>query len=149
MMNRATRSGLLLLTLAVLLACVRSGLSVPEAWIRAAAPGGKTTVLYFTLRNSGEFAETLVAVDTPAAHRVTLHESGEHAGMSGMSGMRPRERVVVAPGETIRFLPGGLHVMLEELERDLVPGEKVPVTLHFASGTSVAVVATVRPIGAQ
>lgn len=146
-MKNAIGSGsAMLLAFVALLACARSGLTAPDAWIRAAPPGAQVTALYFTLRNSSERSEVLVAVETPAAHRVTIHETGGHEGMSGM---RPRDRVLIAPGQTVQLAPGGLHVMLEGLERDLIPGEQVPVTLRFASGAVVPVAAVVRPLGAQ
>lgn len=146
-MQRIIRSGLALVLAALtMLACARSGLVVTEAWIRATPPGADATAFYFTLRNDTERAEVLVAVDTPAAHRVTIHETHHHAGTVSM---RPRAEVAVEAGGTLRLAPGGLHVMLEDLERGLVERERVPLTLRFASGATVPVVAEVRPLGAQ
>lgn len=146
-MHNAFRS--VLATMLMLLAasaCTRPNLLVTDAWIRATAPGGQVAALYLELRNDSLQSETLVAVETPAARRASLHETHTH---DGVSGMRPRERIVIEAGETLRMAPGGLHVMLEGLERELRAGERIPVTLRFASGKTVAVIATVRPLGSQ
>lgn len=146
-MPKALRSVLAtILTLFAAFACARPNLVVTDAWIRATAPGAQVAALYLELRNDSLQSETLVAVETPAARRASLHETHTH---DGVSGMRPRERIVIESGSTLRMAPGGLHVMLEGLERDLRVGERIPVTLRFASGRTVAVIATVQPLGSQ
>ena len=35
--------------------------------------------------------------------------------------MRPHERLRIAAGETVRLAPGGLHIMLQMLNRTLAP----------------------------
>lgn len=135
-----------ILTLLTVVACARPNLIVTDAWIRATAPGAQVAALYLELRNDSLQSETLVAVETPAAQRASLHETHTH---DGVSGMRQRERIVIESGGTLRMAPGGLHVMLEGLERSLRAKERVPVTLRFASGRTVAVIATVRPLESQ
>ncbi|HSN76775.1 MAG TPA: copper chaperone PCu(A)C [Anaerolineae bacterium] len=44
----------------------------------------------------------------------------------------------------VELKPGGYHVMLIGLTRDLNVGEKFPVTLQFESGNSLVVEAEVR-----
>jgi hypothetical protein len=41
--------------------------------------------------------------------------------------------------------PGGNHIMLMDLQRDLNPGETVTLTLTFASGKTLTVEAEIRP----
>jgi hypothetical protein len=61
--------------------------------------------------------------------------------------MRPRQRLRVGAGETLRLAPGGLHVMLQGLTRPLTPGEEVPLLLLLEGGASLAVTAHVRALG--
>lgn len=146
-MHKALRPTLAtLLTLLAVAACARPNLLVTDAWIRAAAPGAQVTALYLELRNDSLQSETLVAIETPAARSASLHETHTH---DGVSGMRLRERIVIESRGTLRMAPGGLHVMLEGLVRNLRVREQVPVTLRFASGKTVAVIATVRPLESQ
>ena len=51
-----------------------------------------------------------------------------------------------AAGETVRFAPGGLHIMLHGLKRPLAVGDEVPVTLLIEGGGSVTALARVRPL---
>jgi hypothetical protein len=50
----------------------------------------------------------------------------------------------VPAGGQVELKPGGYHVMLIGLTRDLNVGDKFPVTLEFASGAKLQVEAEVR-----
>jgi len=52
--------------------------------------------------------------------------------------------IEVPAGGQVELKPGGYHVMLIGLTRDLAVGEKFPVTLEFASGATLQVEAEVR-----
>jgi periplasmic copper chaperone A len=101
---------------------------------------------YFTVRNAGHETAVIVAISCPAAAMAMLHETTVEGGTSRM---RPRERLEIAPGQTVVLEPGGLHVMLHGLKRTLVVGEHVPLTLQLGNGEELAVSAQVRPIGSQ
>jgi copper(I)-binding protein len=53
--------------------------------------------------------------------------------------MAPETRIPLPAGGEVRFAPGGRHLMLIGLKRPLHPGDRVPATLHFASGTTLHV----------
>jgi len=63
--------------------------------------------------------------------------------------MRMHEQLVIAPGQTVTFVPGGLHVMLSGFTKDPAVGDKVPLVLLLANGGQIAVTAVVRPLDAQ
>lgn len=65
-------------------------------------------------------------------------------GMSGAMKMRPVESVPLPAGGTVEFKPGGLHVMLLELKRDLKAGDAFAVTLKFEKAGPQTVQVTVR-----
>jgi hypothetical protein len=65
------------------------------------------------------------------------------------STMRAREELVVAAGATLRFAPGGLHVMLQGLSQALKPGDTVPLLLLLEGGRTLAVTARVRPLTSE
>jgi copper(I)-binding protein len=75
-----------------------------------------------------------------------IHESKVEGGVSRM---RPQGDVVVAPGQTLKFEPGGLHVMLQGLTHPLSPGNVVPLVLKLQGGLTLTVNATVRPLTAE
>src|SRR5690606_296969 len=117
-----------------------TGLTVLDAWTRA-ANAGETGGLFFTIENGTDQDQVLSAAHTDVAAAVELHETV----MSGeMAGMQHVERLLIAAGTTLTAEPGGYHLMLIDLQQDLVSGEAIPVLFTFESGTQVAVEAVVR-----
>lgn len=117
------------------------GLAVTDGYARAAPAGGVAGV-FFRVENADGVADTLVAARTAAAERVEVHRTTETA--DGMRGMEPVAGVPLPPGGAVAFEPGGLHVMLMGLRRDLAPGDTVVVDLDFARGPTLALPAHVR-----
>jgi periplasmic copper chaperone A len=110
-----------------------AGLSVQDAWIRA-LPGAVPSGGYFVLRNDGGALETLTGAESPACGMLMLHLSEDKGGMSTM---RHVDAVDVAPGASLRFAPGGYHLMCMDATAALKPGATVPVTLMFKDGTKL------------
>ena len=109
-----------------------------------AGNGAPPVAVYFTVRNTGTRADTLVAIEVTAA-TATLHQQTGTGG--GMETMVPLTFAVIPPGESIRFAPGGRHVMIEELTRPLAVGEVIPMTMIFARAGRAAVGARVITYG--
>jgi hypothetical protein len=64
--------------------------------------------------------------------------------MGGMMSMKQVDAVPVPAGETVELKPGGYHVMLIGLTKDLSAGDTLDVTLTFEPGGTVDVSAEVR-----
>jgi periplasmic copper chaperone A len=120
-------------------------LSAQDAWIRA-TPGADVAAVYMILHNAGTRPVVVVGVTSPAASMAMIHETSL---VNGMSTMRPRERLRVNPGETVRLAPEGLHVMLHGLNRTLAPEDEIPLVLQLEGGGTLAVMARVRPLGQE
>jgi periplasmic copper chaperone A len=118
-----------------------AALSTQDAWIRATP--GDVAAAYLTVHNSGTQPLAIIGVRSPRAAQAMIHET---TLANGQSRMRPHERLEVRAGETVRFAPGGLHIMLQGLTRPLTPGEEVPLVLLLEGGASVTVVARVRGV---
>ncbi|HEU0096683.1 MAG TPA: copper chaperone PCu(A)C [Rhizomicrobium sp.] len=116
------------------------GLTVSDAWIRALPPsvpsGG-----YFTLRNGTPAPVTLTTAQSPACGMLMLHKSGSAVGMTSMDDV---SEVIVPPGGTVKFSPGGYHLMCMEAGPAIKPGQHVPVTLNFRGGAKVTATFAVR-----
>jgi len=89
---------------------------------------GERAALYFTLTNRASIADDLMAVSTPIAEMAEIHRT---IADGGMMRMEPVESLRVSPGETLHLAPGGYHVMLLNLTRQIEPGDIVEVTLTF------------------
>ena len=107
-------------------------------------PGARIGAAYFgALENRGTQGDRLLRVSTPAAARVELH-SGD-IGPDGVMRMREKESIDVPAKATLRLRPGGGdHLMLMDLEKPLVAGDRFPMTLEFERGGKVQVEVVVQ-----
>ena len=120
-------------------------LRVTDAWVRA-TPGSDVAAAYMTLQNDGRTVLRIVGVRSSLAGHAMIHETRLE---SGKSIMRVHEPLEIAPGQSVRLAPGGLHVMLHMLAHPLAVGEQVPLELLLEGGASVALSARVRPLNAE
>lgn len=96
---------------------------------------------YMRIANRGELADRLVSAASPIASVVEVHEV---AMVDDVMQMRPVEGVDIPASEAVVLEPGGYHIMLMGLTRDLLPGEAIPLTLTFESGVELTIAAMVR-----
>jgi copper(I)-binding protein len=113
--------------------------TVTDAWIRATPPGAVTAAAYLTI-TCGSAADRLVDVATPAARAVELHTNVVEGGVQRM--VRLAELTLPA-GEAVRLEPGGLHLMLIDLAKPLVPDTTVVLSLRFEEAGTVEIEAPV------
>jgi periplasmic copper chaperone A len=124
---------------------VSSPLIVQNAWLRK-APGVDTAAVYLVLKNPGLQPVVVVGVRSPSASHVMIHETSTTGGQSQM---RTYDRLIIAPGRSVAFEPGGLHVMLSGFKGSVTIGQTVPLVLVLSNGTTVPVTAVVRPLDTQ
>lgn len=89
---------------------------------------GTTSAAYFVLRNRGGEADRLVAARTEVAGTVELHRS---AIEDGVMRMRQVESIEVPARGEVSLAPGGYHLMLIGLTRELKDGDRFTITLDF------------------
>ena len=113
------------------------GITVHNAWIRPTAQGDNGAV-YFVLHNDSTEADELVGASSNVAEAVEIHESAMAEG-TGVMQMNQVFSVPLGGGSEVVFEPGGFHVMLVNISRELVVGETVEVTLLFKNHEDVPV----------
>ncbi len=111
----------------------------------AASGGTDTTAMGSDTPTTAMHSETT----TTAMHAETTEPMGGSGtpttmGGGGMMTMHQVEKIPVKGGASVQLKPGGLHVMLFGLKKDLTVGETVPVTLTFEKAGEVKVTAEVR-----
>jgi periplasmic copper chaperone A len=132
------------LTPAVAQADAASTMEITEAaWVRATPPNRTITAGYLAIRNTGSESHRIVGAASPVAGRAELH-THVHDHATGMMQMRHLDAIELPAGETVRLAPGGLHIMLMDLDRDLQPGMNVPLTLELDDGSRLELEAPVR-----
>lgn len=120
-----------ILAISLMSACQRAGhLSVDSAWAR---PGnsGSNSAAYFTINNRTSQPDLLLSAASDVTRAAEIHLSRMRE--DGAMEMRPQENVPVPAGSSVQFEPGGLHVMLIDLNRDLQPGDTFQLRLFFQS----------------
>jgi copper(I)-binding protein len=131
--------------MAVALPALAAEVSVTDAWVRGTVPGQMTTGAFMQLRSPVDTA--LVAVTSPAAKIVEVHEMKMDGGMMKM---RAVDKVAIPAGKPVELKPGGYHVMLVDLVAPLKDGDTVPLRLTFQDKTgakqTVDVKAVVKPL---
>lgn len=107
-----------------------------DAYVKAQPKTGEMPIsaIFGVLQNSSGQDMTVVSASSDAASTVELHEM---VMTGGEMKMQPKQGgFVVAPQSSLTLDPGGLHIMLIGLTRDIRPGDEVTVTLKMADGTS-------------
>ncbi|HEX6982486.1 MAG TPA: copper chaperone PCu(A)C [Balneolaceae bacterium] len=104
-------------------------IEITDGWAR---PGmqGSSSAAYLTIVNGTESPDSLIGIFTEVAEVAELH--GSYENDAGIISMKPATQPILKAGEVVRFQPGGLHIMLMELNRDLAAGDSLQLTLEFA-----------------
>ena len=144
------RMWVVIFALALLISACTSeeGITVHNAWMRPTAKGENGAV-YFAIHNGSSREDELVGVSSSVAESVEIHESSMAEGTDVMK-MNQLFSVPLERGAEVTFEPGGLHVMLVNIKREVAVGEDVEVTLHFKNHQDIPVkvsVAEFAPTG--
>ena len=117
-------------------------LKVTHPWVALAPPGAHATAAFMELNNPGEQAVDIVAAAAEGFQAVELHLSTNEDGMHRMI---QQERITVPAGGAFALAPGGYHVMLIGIERELAEGDTVTLELTLGDGSRLSVDAPVTP----
>ena len=110
--------------------CISAGLAlagdveIKDVWSRATAPGQQVAGVYFDIESKR--GANLVGAQTNLTDRAELHIMSMD---DGVMRMRQIDSVDLPAGKTVKFKPGGYHVMLLDLKQPLEPGGKFALTL--------------------
>lgn len=122
-----------------------SPIAAMNAWVRATPPGATVTAAYLMLRNRGGHADRLVKVSTKSVRAVEIHKVVEKGGTSHMQPVQGG--VSISAGGTVRFEPGGYHIMLIGLEKPVKPGDRLELLLTFEKHPPLRIVAVAKKSG--
>jgi hypothetical protein len=113
--------------------------SISEARITLPAVKGRPGAGYFTAE-ADALPDAILAVTAPAPTRIEMHESMASGSMASM------QAIASAPfgaGRSLKFEPGGKHLMVFSLDPSVRPGDTLQLTFRFAKAPPVTVAAEV------
>lgn len=113
------------------------GVSVTNARLMLPAVAGNPGAVYFDVANAGESNRVIRKAEVAGAGSATMHTAE----------MQEMTQVMVGPGQTVKFEPGGQHVMAMDLADTVAAGGKAEVTVTFVGGDKLSFPADVRAAG--
>jgi periplasmic copper chaperone A len=154
----------LYLTMLLLSACggyetfSSTDIEVNQAWVRPARAGsgetmghsnhgtelpmaGTNSAAYMLIANRASNPDQLLRVESDVAGTIEIHQTMITDGIASMS---PVEAIEIPANGAVELMPGGLHIMLIGLTRDLLEGEQIQLTLVFENAGRVAITADIR-----
>ena len=124
---------MLVAVMALLPTAAGADVVVSDGWARASVLSSRPAAAYLTLTSDRE--DQLVGISSPLARHATLHAVETDA--NGLHRMVELKVLNLRPGEAVILAPGWMHLMLIGLSGKLEEGTVLPLTLTFASGTTL------------
>ncbi|QGN53317.1 copper chaperone PCu(A)C [Novosphingobium sp. Gsoil 351] len=103
------------------------GITLSDARVQLPLVSGRPGAAYFSVSQANGAPRKVVGVAVEMAARAEMHET------KGGS-MAPVSEVPIGPGKTVKFAPGGYHVMLFDLDPKLRFTKDVELTVTFDGG---------------
>lgn len=120
-----------------------ASLELSDAYARATPPNAPTSAIFLKLTNPTERSISLISASTPAAGRVELHTML----MDGdVMKMRQIEKIDVPAHSTVELKPGGLHLMLFNLQQAFVEGQELSLELKFSDGSQQDITLPIKKV---
>jgi periplasmic copper chaperone A len=129
-----------LLTFLFLFSQQPTEVKVSDQWMRPGAKG-MGTALYFVVENQSDVTDTLYKVTSDVSNMIQLHETFTK---DEMMGMREVGKYVIEPGSSVELKPGGYHIMVMKLKKDIKSGDKAEFVLHFKIAGEVKITAEAK-----
>jgi copper(I)-binding protein len=118
---------------------------IEHPWSRATPKGASIAGGYLVIENRGTAPDRLVGGSSEIAGHFEIHEM-KMAG--GVMTMRPLEGgIEIAPGKSVKFEPGGYHLMFLDLKAPPVEGKPFKGTLVFEKAGKIEVEFAVKGMG--
>jgi len=125
-------------------AAPEAGITVTNARLMLPAVKGNPAAVYFDVKNGSARNMMIRAASVAGAGSAMLHQMGTWNKQPSMDEIF---QVAVPPNGELKFEPGGLHVMANDLADTVTAGSTAEVTLTFVGGDKVTFPAEVRAAG--
>ena len=117
----------------------QKNITVDHPWSKPTPPLSEYGVAYFNVSNSGQTDDLLLEIIIPdeIAKSASIHDVIHDGEMMRMREVTNGKKI--PRGSTIKFQPGGSHIMLEGLPKPLKLDDKFTIELIFENAGNVLV----------
>lgn len=120
-------------------------IAIGHPFARATPASAPVAGGYLTLTNTGKEADILLSGSSPVSEKLELHLSTLVEGVAKMRQIE--DGIEIKPGETVALKAGASHIMFLRPRKQLVEGERFPVTLNFKNAGPITVDFAVQGLG--
>jgi len=113
---------------------------IKDQWLRPSAEK-MATALYLTIENKSDEPDTLYSVKSGISDRIEIHETYSSGDLMGM---REIGSIVIEAGEEEILEPGGKHIMVMKLKRDVKYGDEIQFILFFRRAGELSITAEAK-----
>lgn len=107
-------------------AAFADNLIIKDAWARPAYGKIKNSAIYMEVKNNTAIDEFVTAVSSSVSNITEIHKTIDN---NGISEMIPINKLAIPARSVVSFTPGGLHIMLIKLNKELNVGDKFQLEL--------------------
>lgn len=100
--------------------------TVTDPWVRATVPGQQATGAFMVLQSTDN--AQLLGASSSLSKQVEVHEM---AMENEVMRMRQVEKIDLPAGKAVELKPGGYHIMLLGLDKQVEAGSSVDITLEI------------------
>lgn len=119
---------------------------IDHPWSRTTPKGANVASGYLIIENKGATSDRLIGGSSEIAGRFEIHEMTMEGGVMKM---RPLEKgIEIAPGKSVKFEPGGYHLMFLDVKQSPMEGKSFKGTLVFEKAGKVDVEYMIEGMGA-
>ena len=118
-------------------------ITVIDGYIREMPPGQDVTAAFMTLKNSTLGLCRLTMASSVIAEKTEIHA---HFYKDGVMSMRPVDGIDIPSKKSISLKPGGYHLMLFGLKKELKKHAQYEITLNFLGCPALTFNADVRSV---
>ena len=117
----------------------QKNITVDHPWSKPTPSLSKYSVAYFNVSNSGQKDDLLLEIKIPyeIAKSASIHDVIHEGDMMRMREVTNGKKIPA--GSTIKFQPGGSHIMLEGLPKPLKLDDRFTIELVFENAGNVLV----------
>ena len=119
---------------------------IRNAWVQEGPPSQTITAAYMTIENHTGVDIALRSAGTEVAQTVELHKMEL---VDGIMKMHRVQTIDIPAGGTAELKPGGYHLMVIGLKKELKEGDKVTITLEFSNDLRKTITIPVKPRSAM